>query len=201
MDTIEKLAHAYFFAKKYVIKNGYSNEIDWQEEIVFEDITESNFLKEAAWVILSSGMSYKVIANKFPDISDSFYNWQDINIIINNKKKCQKKALKIFNNPQKINAILYFADFLFKEDFNNLKKVLKKTGANYLLRFPYMGHATSLHLAKNIGLYTSKPDRHLQRISKTCGFDSTNELCKTISDRICENISVVDLVIWRICNY
>ncbi len=60
-----------------------------------------------------------------------------------------------------------------------------------------MGEATSFHLAKNIGLNVAKPDRHLVRMSSALGFESVNILCSEISNLIEENISLIDLVLWR----
>ena len=67
----------------------------------------------------------------------------------------------------------------------------------YLESFPFIGPITKFHLAKNIGIDVAKPDRHLSRISKMLGFASVQELCESISQRIDEKVSVVDLVIWR----
>ena len=79
------LGQAYFFAKKYVIKHGYSSEIEWQESRNLELLTKSDIIREAAWVILSAGLSYAVVQKKFPEISKVFFNWNKPYKIIEKK--------------------------------------------------------------------------------------------------------------------
>ena len=69
------LAAAYMTAKERVIQSGFAHEIDWQHNVALESITESSFLREAAWVILSAGMREQVIRDKFPAISTAFRHW------------------------------------------------------------------------------------------------------------------------------
>lgn len=194
---VDKLAYAYFFVKEYVIKKGYSFEIDYADDIKFNNLKESFFLKEAAWVVLSSGMSYKIISNKFNLISEAFNNWESAEEIIRNKYKCKKKSLKIFNNEQKIDAIIKIASIIKEDGFENIKSGINKMGVEYLTRFPFIGPATKFHLAKNIGINVAKPDRHLVRISNATGYNSPNDLCNVISERISEKAAIIDLVIWR----
>ena len=63
---------------------------------------------------------------------------------------------------------------------------------------PFMGPATSYHLAKNLGFQVAKPDRHLNRISESNGFKNAHELCEAIASQTREPISVVDGVLWRL---
>lgn len=194
-----KLAIAYLSAKEYVIKEGYANEIDWQYSCSYKNISESTFLREAAWVILSCGMKEQIIRSKFNELSKVFHNWQFAQIIIYDTY-CREKALKIFNHPGKIDAILYMAKFISENGFEHLRTRLKLDGPEFLLRFPYLGPATSLHLAKNLGLNVSKPDRHMRRIAENLGFENVDELCEAISDQTDETIPVIDIVLWRYAN-
>lgn len=68
---------------------------------------------------------------------------------------------------------------------------------NFLESFPYIGPAAACHLAKNIGLNIAKPDRHLIRVSKACGFKTPNDLCSVLTTVVGDDISTIDLVIWR----
>jgi hypothetical protein len=194
--NIELLANAYFVAKKFIINRGFADEIDFSDENIFDRLTEKQFLKESAWVILSSGMSYNVISKKFDLISETLMQW-DIKLINNNILKCKNGALKIINHPGKINAIIHISKVLAQRGFEIIKADISEYGIDYLKIFPYIGPATSYHLAKNIGFNVSKPDRHLLRISKTMGFSSPNELCTCLSKLISEKISTIDLVLWR----
>ena len=66
------MAERYLEAKETIIDLGFAEEIDWQENLDFSKIWESDFLREMAWVILSSGLREAVIRNKFPEISRAF---------------------------------------------------------------------------------------------------------------------------------
>ena len=197
MEHLEKICHAYFFAKQYVIKKGYGEEIDWQDEINFNKVDESKFLHEIAWVILASGMNDKVVRNKFPLIKDVMYDFTSSELIQMNRNICYKKAIKIFNHPGKINAILYVAEYIYSHSFAYIKREIEIGQINFIQTFPYLGKATSYHLAKNIGINVAKPDRHLIRVSNCLGFNCPNELCNDISIFAKEKKSIIDIVIWR----
>lgn len=195
--NINKLAKAYFVVKKYVIESGYSKEIDWQDSIEFNKISTQYFLQEYAWVVLSSGMSDKVIAKIFPLISNIFKSWEDLEYIIKHKDLISKSSLSVFNNKLKINAILDTSIFIYKNEFKQIKDRIKNENVNYLISFPFIGKATCYHLAKNLGLTFAKPDRHLVRISQRIGFKTPEELCTYLSAYISEKVQVIDLVLWR----
>ena len=193
----EKLASAYITAKSFVIAAGYDSEIKWQESTDFEHIQESDFLREAAWVILSSGMRETIIRQKFPVISKAFFNWQSAEKIIRNKEKCIECTLRFFRHRRKIEAIIQVSAHVFKKGFQNVWSSIEKGGVAYIMQFPYMGPATSYHFAKNIGLPVAKPDRHLKRIAQAVGYSSPQSMCGDIAAVTSEKIPVVDLILWR----
>ena len=193
----DSLVRAYNDAKQLVLEKGFENEILWQEGISFERITESVFLSEAAWVILSCGMKERVIRSKFSSFSDAFYSWESADKIIRNVNECRKNGLAIFGNNRKIDAVIHITTLIHREGFHNFKNKIVDYGIEFISTLPFMGPATSYHLAKNIGLDVVKPDRHLVRVSIVTGFESPNELCTEISKLSGDRISVVDLVIWR----
>ncbi|AFQ42430.1 hypothetical protein [Desulfosporosinus meridiei] len=197
-QTISRqLGITYMDVKQIVIDCGFANEIDWQEDIKFENINESRFIEEVAWVILSSGMKESIIRRVFPEICRLFYNWKSSKIVIRNKELCLVNALKYFNNPGKIKAIISIIEVLDNIGFTNVKQKIQEQGINYLRTFPYIGPVTSYHLAKNIGLEVAKPDRHLKRIADKAGFESVDNLCTVISNVTGDKVSVIDIVLWR----
>jgi hypothetical protein len=196
-NKLIRLAYAYYFIKAYVLKKGFSNEITWQENINFNILKKDDIIKEAAWVILSSGMSYNTVAKLFPKICFVFDNWVNLELIVKNESDYYNKVLSLFNHPGKINAIFYFLKEMSTIDLDEFKNNILKFGHKYFLKYPYLGPATSFHLYKNLGFQTSKPDRHLTRISKSIGYKNPQEMCEALSDIIYEKVSVIDLVIWR----
>jgi hypothetical protein len=197
MDFSERVAHAYFFAKQYVINKGYAAEIDWQNEVDYSVLTEQRFIEEMSWVIIASGLSDKVVRKVFPLIKKAMLGFQSPSLIHSRKTKCYSDAIKIFGHKGKINAILYIAEYLHGNSFEIVKDRLIEGKIEFIQTFPYMGKATAYHFAKNIGIDIAKPDRHLVRISQSLGFPNPQELCELISDRISEKVSLVDLVLWR----
>jgi hypothetical protein len=191
------LASSYLIAKEIIIKEGYGKELGWQERISLDNLTESKFLKESAWVILSSGMKEFVIRKIFSKISEVFFNWESSEKICYNQCDCLTSALNHFNNPRKIKAIIEIAKEINYVGFYSFLKSLKMEGVSYIKKFPFMGPATSYHLAKNIGFNVVKPDRHLVRVAKATGYKNPHEMCSELSNIVGDDIRIIDLVIWR----
>jgi len=196
-SKFDSLVSVYLDAKDYIIAAGYAAEIDWQEERRLSDVTECGFLREAAWVILASGMSEFVVRCKFPLISKAFFNWASANQIVKGRVSCRINALHVFHHERKIDAILRIASLVDNVGFSNVKLDIQHEGLEYIRRLPFMGSVTSFHLAKNLGIDVVKPDRHLVRIAKTTKYDSPQEMCELIASSTGERLSVIDLVIWR----
>jgi hypothetical protein len=188
---------SYRFAKEVVMEKGYREEILWQERLDFEHLDETTFLREIAWVILSSGMREKVIRGLFPAISDCFYNWESSRRIVRNQRTCLRKALRIFNNRAKISALVSAARMIDQSGFQEMKDNVSRDPSGTLTKFDFIGPVTFFHLAKNIGLQVAKPDRHLVRISRNGGYDDVQEFCRQISIATGDSIPVVDIVLWR----
>jgi len=195
--TVEKLANFYMDAKLFVVAAGYSSEIDWQEQQEIANIDESDFLREAAWVILSSGMREAIIRQRFGGISEAFFEWESAAKIVKLKERCIGQAFLFFKHLPKLRAIVSVAKHIFENGFSKVLDGVKNDGIEYIMRLPYMGPATSCHFAKNLGLPLAKPDRHLIRIAEKTGYSSPQELCLAIAEQTGHKISVVDLVFWR----
>jgi len=194
---LNKLAYKYTFIKSYLIENGFAEEIEWQAKIHFDEINESIFLREIAWVILSSGMKESVIRNIFENVSECFFNWISAGLITQNKEECFQKALKHFNNKNKVSAIIFAAEKINEIGFCQLKSALREEPFEKLQEFPYIGPITVYHLAKNIGLPYAKPDRHLKRIAKNEGYTDVQKFCHDVSKLTGDSKPVVDIVFWR----
>ncbi len=197
MAPNDRIAHGYFFAKNYIIKKGYGKEIDWQDDLDYKLITERNFIEEYVWVVLASGMNDKVIRKIFPQVKKALFDFESSTKICQHRDLCFANALTIINHKGKINAILNTINYIHLNSFKHIKKRIAEEGINYIQTFPFMGKATSYHLAKNLGLDVAKPDRHLIRITETLGYCDVNLFCKDLSICIDEKISLIDLVLWR----
>jgi len=192
-----ELSSVYLAAKEAVISAGFAGEIDWQHDVSFGDLTERAFLREAAWVVLSAGLSAAVVSKKFGAFSAAFLDWTSASKILAKRQLCRRKALTVFGNRRKVEAILSIVGTVATDGFGAVKDGIRLGGIAFLREFPHMGPATAYHLAKNIGLPVVKPDRHLLRVARSAGYDSPEELCSSIAEVVADPLPVVDLVIWR----
>jgi len=191
------LVQAYLFAKDFVCAKGYAGEVEWQDLRSPEEIDERTFLREAAWVVLASGMRETVIRNLFDTFSHAFFDWQSAKQISENRRRVRRDAMQVFGHSGKVDAIISLADHVTTNGIACIAERLRQEGSEYLTQFPYLGPATSCHLAKNLGLEIAKPDRHLVRIAAASGCDSVRAMCTLIATCVGDRIAVVDLVIWR----
>lgn len=193
----DHLVRSYLDIKRRLVDSGWADEIDWQDDLDFQAVTESDFLRETAWVVLSAGMAERVIQVKFPMITEAFCGWSSADAIVEDRRAVRRKALGVFNHEAKIGSILEIAWTVSKAGFPRMKECIAHEREQFLAKLPYVGPVTALHLAKNLGLDVAKPDRHLVRIAEAAGYDSAAALCSRIADIVGDRVSVVDLVLWR----
>ena len=194
---LREILKAYYIAKDTLLREGYDREVDWQYSVCLQELDECTFLREAAWVILASGIRETVIRNRFTDISEAFFNWESASKIVLYADTCKSNALRHFGHCGKVNAILTVATHLYQHGFEEVSAGIRDKGMDYLQQFPFIGPATSYHLAKNIGFAVAKPDRHLRRMAEKLGYNDVQQLCADISQLTGEPIPVVDIVLWR----
>ena len=96
-----RLTEAYLTAREYIVAAGYGEEIDWQDSRDFNRLTESEFLREAAWVVLNAGMSEAVIRRLFGRVSEAFLNWSSARKISIQSEQCVMRARHAFAHERK----------------------------------------------------------------------------------------------------
>lgn len=190
-------ALAYLSAKSAVIRQGYWPEVTALASTNLSALSEAAFLKEAAWVVLSSGFSEQVIRRKFDNISHAFLRWRSAELIRTHSVDCIANAIPHFGNIMKLRAIVKIAQVVAESGFHSFKTNLFNDPIETLMKLPFMGPATSRHLAKNIGLDVVKPDRHLVRLAMAAQYQSADELCQRISSVVGDATSIIDTVLWR----
>jgi len=197
MIGLETLVEFYESARAFVISAGFGEEVEWQDSVFLSNLSESQFLREAAWVILSAGLNNRVVEKLFPVISRAFYWWESAARISTAGEQCVQDAREAFRHETKLRAIVDIAREVHASGFQNVIERVRTQGVHYIRQFPFMGPATAHHFAKNIGLPTSKPDRHLLRLAAALGYSRPEEMCRAISVASGDRVSVVDLVLWR----
>lgn len=191
------LLASYLLAKVAVAEAGFEAEIAWQERRCLDEVDERLFLREAAWVVLSSGMRETVIRRVFPRIEEAFGHWQSAAWIVEHRSECKARAEQSFRHTRKLEALVEISRTVAWRGVSELLSDLRRHGPDSLRSLPYMGAATSRHLAKNLGVDTAKPDRHLVRVAEAAGYPSPASLCEHLASMVGDTMAVVDLVIWR----
>ncbi|NKB37976.1 MAG: hypothetical protein GKR93_12570 [Gammaproteobacteria bacterium] len=194
---MENLIEFYGKAKDIVVDSGYSWEIEWQESRNQEKISESEYLREYAWVILCSGFRESTIRKIFDSISLCFCDWESSEEIVRNEIVCKETALKVFGNKRKIDAIIKMSQILAEMGFSTLRENLASNPKSTLIAFPYIGEITYQHLLKNLGFEIAKSDRHLVKLASDLGVDSVADMCSSISKKTGESVNIIDIVLWR----
>jgi hypothetical protein len=193
----KQLASLYMTAKERVIEAGFADEIDWQEEVTFDDFDEPTFLRESAWVVLSVGFREAVVRRRFSQVSRAFFHWSSAELILTKRETCRSDALVAFGNRQKIDAILGIVERVAAEGIDAIRKEIGSRGIEFIRELPFMGPVAACHLAKNLGVVLVKPDRHLSRMAAKTGYESAERMCRMIAEVVGDSLPVVDIVIWR----
>lgn len=190
-------ALAYLSAKTTVIQRGYWLEVRSLASVNAGEVTEPMFLREAAWVVLSAGLSEVVVRRKFEHVSEAFRQWRSADLIRLHSVECLSDALPHFRNLRKLRAIVEIAELVAAVGFDTFSRDVLADPIDTLMKLPFMGPATARHLAKNIGIDVVKPDRHLTRIAAAARFPSPEAMCERISAMVGDSVSVIDTVLWR----
>jgi len=189
------LARSYLNAKRAVIGAGYAGELDWQQTRRVADVTDIEFVRQSAWVILSAGMRESVVSAVFPRLGTALHAFDPRAMC--SDPSARDAAMRVFAHERKVDAILAIAAVAMRLGSDGLRHELARDAFGFVSSLPYMGPATSRHLAKNLGVPAAKPDRHLLRIAESAGRAGADELCKEIGSWLDEPVCVVDIVLWR----
>ncbi|MDV7341803.1 hypothetical protein RYZ26_19540 [Terasakiella sp. A23] len=196
-EIANQLMSLYESAKQTVVSLGYTGEIQWQDAVTGEDFTETDLLREAAWVILCSGFKEAYVRKVFDFISLSFCDWESADLIASRSDQCVDAAIQVFGNKRKVNAIAKLAQQVSEQGFENFKREIITEPISSLQTIPFIGKITSYHLAKNLGFNFAKPDRHVLRLANRHGFADVQEFCNRIAELSGDIRSTVDIVLWR----
>src|SRR5262245_55231058 len=121
LDQRGELLQHYQQAKSWIDRSPFVREIEWQRTRGFEQVTESQFLCEYAWVVLNSGFREAVVRQRFDYISLCFCDWESAAAIARLGQTCVDCALPAFGNRKKLSAVLETARVIEREGFESLR--------------------------------------------------------------------------------
>ena len=174
-ELIEYFTTAY----NYIEHSEFINELEWCRNIKpFNEIDAETFFLEYTWVVLNAGMREQVARKIYERFIANF----DTSTIGHNGKR----------------AAIEYALSNYKHMFRGLQDSTDKI--KYMETLQWIGPITKYHLARNIGIDTVKPDRHLMRLADRFGYKSPHDMCSELSGIVDEKIGIIDIILWRYCN-
>lgn len=191
------MAPQFYKNAKNFVQEKFAADLRWQMSRDHTSFSESDLLREGAWVILCCGFRESVVRHQFSYISLCFCDWDSAAAIVDQSKLCRETAAARFKNYRKLDAIVELANFIAREGFASLRYRIERSPVEALQEIPFIGPITTCHLAKNLGFAVAKPDRHLERLATSLGYADTHTMCGEISALSGDPVPVVDLVLWR----
>ena len=181
-----------------VVECGYGDEVVYIRELKpIEQQTHEDFRREFVWVILNSGFKEqyaRVIFDRF---------WDAIN-----GKTAVENPFSVIAHAGKRKAIIEC--FAKSPDWWIILQNCHtpETQIEFIRTLPWMGgKALGYHLARNLGIDTVKPDRHLIKLTEHFGYSSPLEMCKDIQANLNggmfltkEKLGTIDVILWRSMN-
>jgi len=174
-------ASEYLTIKQKLIDSGYSDEIDWSENVAAPE-TPMQFFIQYGWVVVNSGMKNQVAEKIWDRITEALAEGKSSSAVFGHKGKTEA-----------IDYVFNHRDTIFREYQEASDKLA------YFESLPWIGKITKWHLAKNVGMDVCKPDRHLVRIATRYNTDP-DKLCRRLSEETGDRIVTVDMVLWRAAN-
>ncbi len=199
-DDAISVVRYYLNARRIVLGSKYRAEVEWQLGVRLDNVSESDFLREAAWVIINSGFRESTARRRFNGVSLAFGDWETAQYIVHNEELCVECATAYFRNRAKIRSIAKVARTIHEDGFETFMGRVRDDPIKTLSSLPFIGPITVWHLAKNIGCNVAKPDRHLVTVARSFGYVSVQELCAQLAKASGDPVGVVDLIIWRYCS-
>lgn len=164
-----------------VIDAGFVHEVAWAENI--QPVSDSwTFFVEYVWVVLNSAMKNQVARGIMERMRPLLATDEPIRSVFGHSGKAA--AIEKMRSDR---------DEVFRKYLAAPDKMA------FLESLPWIGGITRYHLAKNYGVDTLKPDRHLVRIAQRFATDPFT-LCHRLADEARDRVGTVDLVIWRAAN-
>lgn len=173
-----ELMKFFYDAYAYVVNAGYENEITWCDRLRFENTTIDDFFREYVWCVLNAGMREQAARTVF----EKYMKTMDTSTIRHaGKRTAIENVLD--------NCKMYYDQLLNSDDKTEWFETL-----------PWIGPITKYHLARNLGIDTVKPDRHLVRLSKQFGYETPLKMCESIQKETRDRLGAIDVILWRYCN-
>ncbi|KAA0574631.1 hypothetical protein FZ983_27415 [Azospirillum sp. B21] len=189
----------YLALRTAVSAAGYEREIEWAQNLAPPTCPVA-FALELGWVILNSGMRYRVAYDLWHGVEAK------ARLGISALLQAGRSAGEEFRHVGKVAAL----DRIWSERETLLVEFLAIAGDEQRIEWlgclPWIGPITRYHAAKNLGVDTVKPDRHMARLAGRPDWETARiedlypavvTLCRPLANASGDRLATVDMVLWR----
>ena len=162
----------------------------------FDEVDLRVFLRQYLWVIFVSGFRNAIVEKHFDTIVSAFH---DLDLDRIAKMNAINASTLPIANQRKASAFLKGCKQIHREGWPTFKSRLRRRRRAALLELPYMGSATSQHMALALGIEdTEKADTWLKQCAAACS-STVDELVTYLSREYRLTRQQVDGYLWRYC--
>ena len=162
----------------------------------FDDVDLRGFLKQYLWVIYVAGFRNCIVEMHFDTIKAAFHNL-DLDKIAT-MDSIDARTLPI-RHQGKADAFLKGCKTIHRQGWHVFKERLRERRRFALMELPYLGRATSQHMALALGIEdTEKADTWLTQCAAACSA-SVDEMVTYLSRVYGLTRQQVDGYLWRYC--
>ena len=163
----------------------------------FAEVKLKRFLRTYLWVIYVSGFRNAVVKRHFRGLRVAFHDL-DLDAIAA-MDSINAKLLPI-RNQRKADAFLRGCSLIQAEGWKCFKRRVSTGGRTVLRELPWIGPATSQHMALVLGLEdTEKCDTWLKQCAAACSA-SVGELVTYLSEEYGVSRQRIDYYLWKYCS-
>ena len=162
----------------------------------FDDVDLRRFLAQYLWVIYVAGFRNAVVMKHIDTITAAFRDL-DLDLIVA-MDSIDARTLPI-RHQQKADAFLGGCKLIHAEGWLAFKERLRERGRAALLELPYMGPATSQHMALALGIEdTEKADTWIRQCAAACSA-TVDEMITFLAREYALTRQQVDNYLWQYC--
>ena len=162
----------------------------------FEDVRLRDFLRQYLWVIYVSGFRNAVVEKHFDGLKVAFHDLDLERIVA--MDGIDARSLPIRHQP-KADAFLEGCRVIHDMGWPEFKERLREKKMVALRQLPWMGPATTRHMALALGIAdTEKPDTWMKQCAAKCSA-TVEEMVTFLRDAHGMTRQQVDAYLWQYC--
>ena len=162
----------------------------------FERVDLRAFLEQYLWVIFVSGFRNAVVEKHFDGLMAGFHDLDLDRIVAMESIDAQTLPVR---NQRKADAFLKGCRLIHREGWNAFKERLQARRRSALRELPFMGPATSQHMALALGIEdTEKADTWIRQCAEQCSA-TVDQMITFLSKEYGLTRQRVDAYLWQYC--